>query len=78
MKLQTDLVLSHRLARQAGPLQRDLAFLDVLLRRATLIVEAEDLLGFQGQVGDEKANAREEFAGMPFRLGEYPAGVLSR
>jgi len=57
----------------AGPLQCDLAFLDVLLGRATLIVEAEDLLGLQGQVGDEKANAGEQFAGVPLHLGHYPA-----
>ena len=44
VKLQTDLVLRHRPARQPGPLQSDLALLDVLLGGAALIVEGEDLL----------------------------------
>jgi hypothetical protein len=44
MELEADLVLRHGPARQPGPLQSDLALLDVLLGGAALIVEGEHLL----------------------------------
>jgi hypothetical protein len=44
----------------------------VLLRRATLIVEPDDPVWFHWQVGDNKADAGEQLAGMPFDLGNDP------
>ena len=45
MKLEADGVGGEGAARQPGPLDRALAFLDPLLRRAPLVIEADDALG---------------------------------
>lgn len=50
------------------------AFLDVLLRRATLIVEDDNPLGGTGEVGDDEADTWVQFTWMPFDLGDDPAG----
>nr|CAM78096.1 transposase, fragment IS66 family [Magnetospirillum gryphiswaldense MSR-1] len=63
----------HRPARQPGPLHRVLALLDVLLRRAPLIVEGDHAGGGPGQIGDDEADAGIQFAGMPFDLGDHAA-----
>ena len=73
MELQADLVLRHALAGQPCPIDRLLAFFDVLLCRAALILEADDPVRLHRQVGDDKADAREQLAGMPFYLGDNPA-----
>ena len=58
-------------ARQAGPLDRVLAFLDIdiLLARAALVVEGDDALGRARQVGDDETDARLQLARMPLDLG---------
>ena len=57
MKLKPHLVLRHALARQAGPVDRLLTFLDMLLRGATLIVETDNPVWFHWQIGDDEADA---------------------
>jgi hypothetical protein len=57
MELQADLVLRHPIARQPCPVDRLLAFLDVLLGRSTLIVEPDDPVWFHWQVGDNGTDA---------------------
>ena len=49
------------LSRKAGgsdPLDRALAFLDPLLRRAALVVEGDEALGRPDKVGNDKADTR--------------------
>lgn len=70
MKLQADLVLRHPLARQPCQVDRLLAFFDMLLCCAALVVEPDDPVWFHWQVGDNKADAGEQLAGMPFQLGD--------
>ena len=76
MKLQPHLVLRHTLAGQSSPINRVLAFLDVLLGGAALIVEADDPVRLHWQVGDNEADAREQFAGMPFDFGDDTARLV--
>jgi len=45
-----------RLRRRQRPFDRALAFLDVLLACAALIVEADDALGAPRHVGDDEAD----------------------
>ncbi len=52
MKLEPDGVVAELAARQSDPLDGVLAFLDVLLRFASMIVEGHHPLGWPGQVGD--------------------------
>ncbi len=52
VKLGPDGVVAELAARQSGPFDGVLAFLDVLLRFASLIVEPCHPLGGTGQVGD--------------------------
>jgi hypothetical protein len=59
---------------QACPPDGVLAFLDVLLRRATLIVEDDNPLGGTGEVGHDEADTWVQFTWMPFDLGDNPAG----
>ena len=58
MKLQPDGVVVEPAARQPGPLDGVLAFLDVLFRRAALIVKGDDALSTAREVGHDKADAR--------------------
>lgn len=74
MKLKPDLVVAEPLAGEQRPVDRVFTFLDVLLSCATLIVEADDPLRLHRQVGDDKAHAGEQVAGVPFHLGNDPAG----
>ena len=48
-----------------------LAFLEVPLCRAPLIVNRHHPLGWPGQVGDDEADTGIWFAGMPFHLGHH-------
>jgi len=73
MKLEPDLVVAELAARQPGPLDGVLAFLDPLLRRTPLIVEGRYPLGGAAQVGDDEADAGIQFARMPFDLGNDAA-----
>ena len=51
-------------------MDRALAFLDPLFARAALVVEGDDVLARSRHVGDDEADARVEFARMPFHLGD--------
>src|SRR3954471_20762593 len=63
-------------ARQAGPFDRVLAFLDVLLAGAALVIEGDDALGRARQVSDDETDARVQFARMPFDLGHDVARLI--
>src|SRR6266404_7593298 len=56
MELKAHRVGGEGAARQAGPLDRVLAFLDVLLAGAALVIEGGDALGRARQVGDDEAD----------------------
>ena len=73
MKVKSNLVVAEPPARQSGPHNRVLAFLDVLLRRAALIVDGDHAPGRSGWVGHDEADTRIEFARVPFDLGYDPA-----
>ena len=64
MELEADGVGGEGAARQAGPLDRALAFFDVLLAGAAVVVEGNDALGRPRQVGDDEADARIKLAGV--------------
>ena len=59
-----------------GPFDRVLAFLNVLLRFAPLIVEPCHPLSGTGQVGDDEADAGNQFARMPFDLSHHAADLV--
>ena len=77
-QLQPRRVVLEPPAGQLRPLHRVLAFLDPLLRRAALVVEVDDLLRVPLQVGDDEADAREQFAGVPGHPDHDAAGALPR
>jgi len=54
------------------------AFLDVLLRFASLIVEGHHLLGWAAQIGDDEADTGNQFPRMPFNLGNDTAFLVPR
>ena len=76
MELEADGVGGEGATGQPGPFDRAFAFLDPLLRRATLVVEADDALGGPRQVGHDKADTRVKLGGVPFDLGYDTAGLL--
>jgi hypothetical protein len=76
MELKANRVGGEGAARQAGPLDRTLAFFDVLLAGAAVVVEADDALRRPGQIGDDEANPRAKLARMPLDLGDHPPGLL--
>jgi len=49
------------------------AFFDPLLARPALVVEGDDVFSAARHVGHDEADARIEFAGMPFDLGDDTA-----
>lgn len=59
-----------------GPFDRVLAFLDILLARAALVIEGDDALRRARQVAHDKADARVQLAGMPFDLGHDVARLV--
>jgi len=72
VKLEPDGFDRERSARQPCLLDRALALLDPLLRRAALAVEGDDILGRAAQLGDDEADAGIKLAGMPLDLGNHP------
>ena len=76
MELKAHRVGGEGAARQAGPFDRVLAFLDVLLAGAALVLEDDDALGRARQVGDDETDARVQLARMPFDLGHDVARLI--
>jgi hypothetical protein len=76
MQLQPDLVLAEPLVGQPRPVEGVFAFFDVLLGGAALVIEAHHPVGFHLQVGDDDTLAGEQFARMPFDLGNHSARDL--
>ncbi len=58
------------------PIDCVFAFLDVLLSRAALIVEANDPVRLHRQIADDKAHAREQITGVPLDLCDDAAGLV--
>ncbi len=67
MELQADFILGHAPARQARPFDRLFTFLDMLFRRAAMIVEPSGPVWFHRQVGDNEADAGRQLAGGAIR-----------
>src|SRR6516162_3668227 len=61
MELETHCVSGEAPARQPGPFDRVLAFLDPLLRCATLVVEGDDVLG-RSRATTDSSTARQPSA----------------
>jgi len=76
MKPKADLVLRLALSGQPRPVDCVLAFLDMLLCCAALIVEADDPVRLHRQVGDDEADFGEQLARMPFDLRYDTAGLV--
>src|SRR3954454_17642761 len=55
---------------------RALSFLDVLLTRATPIVESDDTLGRPRQISDDETDMRVQLARTPFDLGHNMARLV--
>lgn len=72
MKLEPHRVAPHGATRQPGPFDRVLALLDVLLRRAALVLKHHVPVSTAREVGDDGADARIKLARMPFDLGNDP------
>jgi len=70
---QTDLVGPEAVTGKPCPVGRGLAFLDPLLSRAALIVEAHDGPLRPGQGGDDETHPGEEFAEVMLDLCDHPA-----
>ena len=74
VELEADGVGSEGAARQAGPLDRALAF--VLLSGAAAVVEGNDALSQPRQVGDDEADARTKLAGVPLNLAHHSSRLV--
>ena len=59
MELQSDLVLGQSLTGETRPVDRLLAFLDMLLCRSALVVKPDDPVRIHRQVGDDETDAGE-------------------
>jgi len=80
---QPHLVGPEAMAGEPGPVGGFLAFLDPLLGRPALVVEADDGAISPGQGGDDEAHPRKEFSEMMLDLGDHasrsvPGGRLIR
>src|SRR5215813_13334941 len=76
MELEANGVGGEGATGQPGPFDRALAFLDPLLRRATLVVKADNALGRPRQVGHDEADSWVKLFRMPLDLGYDTAGLL--
>ena len=77
MELKAHGVGGEGAARQACPFDRALSFLDPLLRRAALIVEGDDTLGWPRQIADDEADPRGKAHWGATRPSPRPAGISS-
>ena len=77
MQLQSNRIGGEAHAGQPRPLQRVLAFLDVLFRRAAVIVKGKHPLVGQAAIGDQEADSREQFTRMELDLGDKAPGLRS-
>jgi len=75
MQLQANGVVGELAAGETRPPDGVLAFFDMLLCRAALIVEGDDTLGRAGEVGHYEPDPGIEFAWMPFDLGNDAASL---
>jgi hypothetical protein len=80
MELETHRVGGEGATGQPRPLDRVLAFLDVLLACAALVVaalvvEGDHALGGSRQVGDDEADARIRLARVPLDFRHHSAGL---
>jgi len=71
VQLQPHGVGGEAVTREPRPGDRVLAFLDLLLRRAALIIERHHRVGGARHIGDNAADPRIEFAGVPLHLHKY-------
>ena len=76
--METNLVVAELAAKQPRPLDGALAFLDVLLRRPTVIVKRHHPFGGTRRVGDDEADTGIPFTGMLFDLGNDTASLVPR
>ena len=74
MQLEPYLVVPEAVAGKPRPVDRLLAFLDMLFRRASSIVEFRDALGRSRQIGDNEADAGGKLARISLDLGHDTAG----
>jgi hypothetical protein len=63
VQLQPHLVVAEPFARQPGPAEGVIAFLDMLLGGAALVIEPHHPLGLHGQVGDDEAHTGKSSPG---------------
>ena len=76
MKLRPHLVSRPPLARHVCPVERLLAFFDALLAGATLSTDLDDPVRVYRQIGHDKADAREQPAGMSCDPRDHPTGFV--
>ena len=76
VQLQPHLIVAELPAGQARPAEGVFAFLDVLLGGAALVVEPDHPVWLHRQVGDYEADTREQFARVPFDLGDDAAFLV--
>ena len=72
MQLQPHLIVVEPLARQPRPAESILAFLDVLLSGAALIVELHHPIRLHRKVGHDETHAGEQLARRPLDLRDHP------
>src|SRR4051812_46039770 len=76
MELKAHSIGGEGPAGQSRPLDRVLAFFDILLARATPVIEGDDALSGPRQVGDNESNTRIQLAWIPFDLGHNMARLV--
>ncbi len=76
VQLKADLVLLLALAGQPRQIDRLLAFLDMLLCCAALIVELDNPVCLHRQAVDHKSDTGKQLARMPFDFGDNTARLV--
>ena len=61
------------MAGKPRPVQCILAFLDLLLGCATLVVELDHIAGFPPKIRDDEVHSWKKLSRMPLDLGDYSA-----